>query len=240
MAFFGDKYGEKVRVVEVGCSTDTQTCFSKEVCGGTHLRNTGQMGLFLVTSEGSIGSGIRRIEALTGEAAQTKMWELREQAESLARDLEVSPNELSGKIQSLVTTMNSDIKRISELERTLALKEAEELISMVKEVNNIRVLAARILTIPPETLREIGDYLKQKIGTGVILLGTVFNDRPSLVAVVTSDLVENGYDARVLVRKAAEIIGGGGGGRPDLAQAGGKLPEKIDLAIDSIYSSVQF
>ncbi|MQF83164.1 hypothetical protein FIM02_03260, partial [SAR202 cluster bacterium AD-802-E10_MRT_200m] len=190
LAFFGDKYGEQVRVVEVGCSTDNQECFSKEVCGGTHLQHTGQMGLFLITSEGSIGSGIRRIEALTGLAAQNKIWEIREQAESLAKDLEVSPSELSEKVQSLVTNLNSDIRRISELERNLALKEAEGLISAVQKVDGITILAARIMTTPPETLRGIGDYLKLKLGSGVILLGSVFNNRPNLVAVVTSDLVE--------------------------------------------------
>ena len=235
LAFFGDKYGERVRVVEMGCDGDevapAEVCFSKEVCGGTHLGRTGEVGLFLITSEGSIGSGLRRIEALTGRGAEQATRGSLESLESLGRTLETSPGDLQNRVQGLLDELEQEQKRIAALERELALREAEGLLAKVVEVDGLRVLSARVTAASADTLREVGDYLKNKMGSGVVVLGAVLNDRPTLIAMITPDLVQKGLDARAVVKEAAQVIEGGGGGRPEMAQAGGRRAEKLEEAL---------
>ena len=235
LAFFGDKYGERVRVVEMGCdggeAAPAEVCFSKEVCGGTHLGRTGQVGLFLITSEGSIGSGLRRIEALTGRGAEQATRGSLESLESLGRTLETSPGDLQSRVQGLLDELEQEQKRVAALERELALREAEGLLAKVVEVDGLRVLSARVTAASADTLREVGDYLKNKMGSGVVVLGAVLNDRPTLIAMITPDLVQKGLDARAVVKEAAQVIEGGGGGRPEMAQAGGRRAEKLEEAL---------
>ena len=235
LAFFGDKYGEQVRIVEMGCdgdgSADGAACFSVEVCGGTHLARTGEVGLFLITAEGSIGSGLRRIEALTGRAAEAAARHDRERLEALARRLETAPVDLETRVADLMDELEQGRRRAASLERDLARREAEGLLAQAVEVNGVRVLAARVTAASAEAMRDVGDYLKAKMGSGLVVLGAVLGERPVLVAMATPDLVEQGVDAAAIAREAAAIMGGGGGGSAATAQAGGRRPEKLDDAL---------
>ena len=243
LAFFGDKYGEQVRVVEMGCdgddSAEATACFSVEVCGGTHLARTGEVGLFLITAEGSIGSGLRRIEALTGRAAEAAARHDRERLESLARRLETAPSDLETRVAGLMDELDQERRRAVNLERDLARREAEGLLAHAVEVDGARVLAARVTAASAEAMRDVGDYLKAKMGSGLIVLGAVLGERPVLVAMATPDLVERGVDAAAIVREAAAVIGGGGGGSAATAQAGGRRPEKLDEALALVPSLVR-
>ncbi len=235
LAFFGDKYGEQVRVVEMGCDGDSSgdgpACFSVEVCGGTHLARTGEVGLFLITAEGSIGSGLRRIEALTGRAAEAAARHDRERLESLARRLDTAPADLETRVADLMEELDQERRRAAGLERDLARREAEGLLAQAVEVNGATVLAARVTAASADAMRDVGDYLKAKMGSGLVVLGAVLGERPVLVAMATPDLVERGVDAAAIARQAAAVMGGGGGGSAATAQAGGRSPEKLDDAL---------
>ena len=233
LAFFGDKYGEQVRVVQMGCdgSDDGPACFSVEVCGGTHLARTGEVGLFLITAEGSIGSGLRRIEAVTGRAAEAAARHDRERLESLARRLDTAPADIETRVADLMDELDQERRRAANLERDLARREAEGLLAHAVEVNGARVLAARVTAASAESMRDVGDYLKAKMGSGLVVLGAVLGERPVLVAMATPDLVDRGVDAAAIARQAAAVMGGGGGGSAATAQAGGRSPEKLDDAL---------
>ncbi|MQG73464.1 MAG: alanine--tRNA ligase [SAR202 cluster bacterium] len=242
LAFFGDKYGEKVRVVEVGCPTvpidSGQPCFSVEVCGGTHLSATGEVGMFMILSEGSIGSGLRRIEALTGLEAERALWEPRERLRKMARGLEAAPSDLEAKVQTLLDDLERERSRSASLESSLALLEADGLLGQTVVIDGVNVLSAKVKSKSANTMREIGDYLKAKLGSGVVALGSIINGRPVLIVMVTADLVEKGFSAVTLIRNIARLIGGGGGGSPSLAQAGGKQAEKLGEALAEVPSLV--
>ena len=233
LAFFGDKYGEHVRVVQMGCdgSDDGPACFSVEVCGGTHLARTGEVGLFLITAEGSIGSGLRRIEAVTGRAAEAAARHDRERLESLARRLDTAPADLETRVADLMDELDQERRRAAGLERDLARREAEGLLAHAVEVNGAQVLAARVTAASAESMRDVGDYLKAKMGSGLVVLGAVLGERPVLVAMATPDLVDRGVDAAAIAKQAAAVMGGGGGGSAATAQAGGRSPEKLDDAL---------
>jgi alanyl-tRNA synthetase len=236
LAFFGDKYGETIRIVRMASNNEP---FSFEVCGGTHLGHTSEVGLFLITSESSIGSGLRRIEALTGSAAQAAARADRNSLEALSKTLEATPAELHGRVETLLKELDQERKRNLELERRMARQAAAELLTKVQKVDGVNVLVARIETSSSETMRDVGDYLRHRLRSGVVVLGALINDRPSLMAMVTPDIVELGLDAVTLVREAGKTIGGGGGGRPELAQAGGNLPGQLDAALLRIPSLVR-
>ena len=236
LAFFGDKYGESVRVVRMASDGDA---FSHEVCGGTHLGHTSEVGLFLITSESSIGSGLRRIEAITGQAAQEAARADRGSLDALAKTLETTPPQLHDRVQALLEELDRERKRATTLERQVARQDAQGLLEQVQEVNGVKVLAARIDASSTEAMRDVGDYLRDKLRTGVVVLGALLNERPSLMAMVTPDLVERGLDAVAIVRDAAKTIDGGGGGRPELAQAGGKRADLLDEALRRVPSLVR-
>ena len=235
LAFFGDKYGKSVRVVRMG----DNGAFSFEVCGGTHLEHTSEVGLFLITGEGSIGSGLRRMEAVTGRAAEELARANRGTLESVARTLETTPVELAKRAAELLEELDAERKRGAALERQLARRESEALLDQVQEVasastgpeRRIKVLTGRVDASSADAVREVGDYLRDKLGSGVVVLGAVLNDRPTMVAMVTPDLVALGVSAVAIVREAAKVIEGGGGGRPELAQAGGKRVDLLDGAL---------
>ena len=235
LAFFGDKYGTSVRVVRMG----DNGAFSFEVCGGTHLEHTSEVGLFLITGEGSIGSGLRRMEAVTGRAAEELARTNRGALESVARTLETTPVELAKRAAELLEELDAERKRVAALERQLARRESEALLDQVREVDSaatgperrIKVLTGRVDASSADAVREVGDYLRDKLGSGVVVLGAVLNDRPTMVAMVTPDLVAQGVSAVAIVREAAKVIEGGGGGRPELAQAGGKRVDLLDDAL---------
>ena len=234
LAFFGDKYGETVRVIDMGLDdpdASNAEPFSREVCGGTHLDRPGEVGLFLITSESSIGSGIRRVEAVTGRAAETMARNNLATLESAAQRLETTPTEVEARIEALKAQLDAERRRAESLERANALAEAGGLVSMAQDVGGVSVVSARVDAPSADVLREMAGHLRDRLGSGVVMLGAVANEKPMLVTMVTPDLVEKGLNAATLVREAAKVVGGGGGGRPDMAQAGGSDPDKLEEAL---------
>lgn len=224
MALFGEKYGDIVRVVKVGD-------YSLELCGGCHVPNTSVIGLFKIVSEGGIGAGTRRIEAVTGEAAYKVLNDQIGILKEAAGKLKTSPREVANRIDSLLTEMKQLQRENESLAAKLGNIEAGSLTSQVKEINGVQLLAARVQASDMNSLRNMADDLKQKLGSAVILLGMTDGSKVNLIAAVTNDLIKQGYQAGKLIKEAAAICGGGGGGRPDMAQAGGKDPSKLDNAL---------
>ena len=227
LAFFGDKYGETVRLVEIANGAR----FSFEVCGGTHVERTGELGAVYVLGESSIGAGMRRIEAVSGRGAERLVRERLSINNAVTSMLQTTPLDLVDRVQLLLDEV-ADLRRRSEqLERRLSLSSAEGLLTKKQEVDGVSVLAARVSVTSSDALREMSDYLRDKLGSGVVVLGTVVGGQPSINVSVTSGLVEDGIDARELAKGMGEVMGGGGGGRPEMAQAGGRDAGKLDQAL---------
>jgi alanyl-tRNA synthetase len=226
MALFGEKYGDRVRVIRIGD-------FSTELCGGTHLDTTGQIGLFKVVSEGAVASGVRRIEAVTGADALRHVGREEAALRESAGLLKIPPLELPRRVQKLIDEQKQLEKQLAQLEARLARSRAEDLVSSAREVAGVPVLAARIDGLDPDGLRSVVDTLRERLGSGVICLGAVVDGKVNLVASVSKDLTGR-FPAGQLVREVAKLVGGGGGGRPDLAQAGGKEPAKLDEALAAV------
>ena len=228
-ALFGEKYGDQVRVVKMGD-------YSLELCGGTHMRSSAEIGLFKITSESSVGSGLRRIEAVTGEGALQYI-EAKEQQLVLLSQLVKSPShELVRKVESIVKSVK-DLEHESEaLKAKLAKFEVENLLSQVKDIKGIKVLAAKASAGDMDSLRGMVDLLRDKMQSGLVFLAASSNGKANLVAAVTKDLATRGLHAGKLIKEVAPIVGGGGGGRPDMAQAGGKDPSRIQEAIEKVYA----
>jgi alanyl-tRNA synthetase len=232
MALFGEKYGDIVRVVRVGD-------YSIELCGGCHVKQTSQIGMFKIVSESGIGSGVRRIEAVTGRHAYAYLEQhvgvLRQAAELVKSNL----FELPKRIEGLLGQLKESARENESLRGRLALIEAQSLTDRVSEVNGVRYLAARVNAGDMDSLRTMADQLKAKLPSAVIVLGAANDDKVNLVASVSQDLVQKGYHAGKLIKEIAAICGGGGGGRPDMAQAGGKDPGKLDEAIGRVGQLLQ-
>ena len=235
LAFFGDKYGDTVRLIEIA----NGATFSFEVCGGTHVGRTGEVGAVYILGESGIGAGMRRIEAISGRAAEKMVWESMGRDARLIERLHTTVPELEERVEGLLGEIESLRRDREALERRMSLQAAEGLLDSREVVDGITVLAARTTASSAESLRETGDWLRDKLGTGVVVLGSVVGGRPLLVAMVTQDLVARGLDAAAIARGAARAIQGGGGGRPDVAQAGGKLPEKLDDALGMVAGLVR-
>jgi alanyl-tRNA synthetase len=226
VALFDEKYGESVRTLRVG-----KPPVSIELCGGTHIHASGQIGLFLIISESSIGSGLRRIEAVTGRGAEKHVLALIAERREMSRLLGASPDDVPEKLKSTLASFEQEKKQRQAVERELAHKVAESLLDGVQNVKDVSLIAARVPPLPAQAMREISDFLREKLKSAIIVLGTVYEERPSFLAVVTQDLVSKGYNAGNIVKKVAEVTGGGGGGRPTMAQAGGKDAGRVDEAI---------
>ena len=227
LAFFGDRYGERVRLIEIA----NGDIFSFEVCGGTHVHDTGEVGSVYILGEASIGAGMRRLEAVSGRAAERLVWERFSREDGLASALNTTPPELGSAVQR-IQDENDDLRRqIAALERQNTLQAAEILLDTRQDINGVSVLAARTEASNADGMREISDWLRDKMGSGIVVLGAVINDRPTISVGITRDLVDGGADAREYARELGRIIGGGGGGRPDMAQAGGRNAENLDDAI---------
>jgi alanyl-tRNA synthetase len=227
MALFGEKYGEIVRVVKVGD-------YSLELCGGCHVPNTSVIGLFKIVSEGGIGAGTRRIEAVTGESAYNSLNEQVSMLKDAAEKLKTNPKDIVTRIDTLLI----ETKHLQRENESLATKvgniEAGNLVSKAKEIDGITVLVARVQEADMNNLRNMADDLKQKLGSVVIVLGSAHEGKVNLIAAVTKDLIEKGYHAGKLIKEVALRCGGSGGGRPDMAQAGGKDPERLDTALQFV------
>ncbi|HSR31990.1 MAG TPA: DHHA1 domain-containing protein, partial [Anaerolineae bacterium] len=236
MALFGEKYGDEVRIIKIGVPEEP---FSQELCGGTHVSQTGEIGMFRIVSEGSVGAGVRRIEAVTGRAAQRLVQERLGVLDAAATHLGGAPEEVERAVLRLLGELHDRQKQITELRRRLARLEFEALLRQVQQVEDVQVLAARVQVADAETLREMSDWLRNRLGSLVIVLGAVIDEKPSFVAAITPDLVERGLKAGTLIKEIARVVGGGGGGKPTLAQAGGRDPNKLDDALALVPATVR-
>ncbi len=235
MALFGEKYGEVVRTIQIG----EPEPFSFELCGGTHVPETADIGPFQIVSEGSVGSGVRRIEALTGRAALDLIQQRLGVLENTSAYLGVAPDEVDRKVLSLLDEAQSAQKEAARLRRQLAQRQFDHLLAEDHVVAGVHVLAANVGEADSDQLREMTDWYRQKVKSGVAVLGSSLGGKPSLVAAVTDDLVKRGLDAVKIVRAIAPVIGGGGGGKPTLAQAGGKDASKLSEALALVAALVE-
>ena len=232
MALFGEKYGEEVRVVSMGD-------FSVELCGGTHVSNTGKIMLFKIVSESGIAAGVRRIEALTGKGVIDYYRQEEKLLNQAAALLKSSPAELSSKIEHLqgeVKTLGSENEA---LKSKLARNALGDVMDQVQEVKGVKLLAAKVDNVDMNKLRELGDQLKEKLGEGVVLLAAVNGDKVNLLSMATDGAQKAGAHAGNLIKSVSAIVGGGGGGRPGMAQAGGKNPAKAQEAVDAAASILE-
>ena len=232
LAFFGDRYGDVVRVVRM--AGEWNDPFSFEVCGGTHVSATGQVGTLLVLGESSIGGGMRRVEALTGRAAEALFVEQSATLDALSNRLQTPVADLEARLDSYMQETDDLRRRLASLERSLLRSEAESLLQRVADVDGVRVVYGRTSAHNADGMREMGDFLRDKLSSCVVTLGGLSDGSPILVTMVTGDLVERGVNAGNIARDAAKLMGGGGGGRPEMAQAGGRQPEKLDDALAAV------
>ena len=236
MALFGEKYGDVVRVIQIG---DDDRTYSRELCGGTHVESTAQIGSLHITGEGSVGAGIRRIEAVTGQMAQQLIQQRLHTLEQTGSLLGVPPEEVFQRVSTLADRLQEDEKRIRELERKLARAEFEGLLAQAHNINGVQVVSLKVDAPDASMLREMGDWFRDRLGSSVVVLGTVIDGKPSLIASVTPDLTKQGLHAGKLVKEVAQVVGGGGGGKPTMAQAGGKDASRLDEALAKVDSLVK-
>ncbi|MBA1336881.1 MAG: Alanyl-tRNA synthetase [Firmicutes bacterium] len=226
-ALFGEKYGERVRVVRMGD-------FSIELCGGTHLTTTATVGPFVVLGESGIAAGIRRIEALTGRKAIEYLVKQGETLERTAQVLKTNPENCPDRARSILDSLKEAEREINNLRHKLAGGEIDRLLNNAAEIKNYKVIAAKVDDMDMDALRNMGDNLRDRIKSGVVVLASEKDGRVSFVAMATKDAVAAGAHAGNLVKQVAGMAGGGGGGRPDMAQAGAKDPSRVEEAIASV------
>lgn len=224
MALFGEKYGNVVRVVKIGD-------YSMELCGGTHLAMTSQAGLLKVLGESGVAAGVRRIEAVTGKAALDYFNEREKLLNDVAGALKTNPQDSLKKVEALMTEIKSNEKEIEQLRNKLVSGAIDEVISRAVDIKGVKVITARFDHLDIEGLRNTGDMLKNKLGTGVIVLGSGYDGKVNFVVTATRDVLDKGVHSGNIIKEVAKIAGGGGGGRPDMAQAGGKDVSKINEAL---------
>jgi alanyl-tRNA synthetase len=230
MALFGEKYGDRVRVVRIGD-------FSTELCGGTHLDQTGQLGFFKVTEEGAVAAGVRRLEAVAGAAATEVVTRQDRVLREIGDILRIAPDDAPARLRKLLDEQRLLEKQIQALEGKLARSKADDLVAGARAVNGVAVVAGRLDGLDAEALRGVVDTIRDRLGSGVVCVGSASDGKVSLVAAVTKDLTKR-VQAGKLIQEVAKVVDGGGGGRPDLAQAGGKDPAKLDQALALVYEIV--
>jgi alanyl-tRNA synthetase len=230
VALFGEKYGDKVRVVSIGS-------FSKELCGGTHVRATGEIGLLKVTAETGIAAGVRRIEAVTGPEAFKIFQAHEKQLAELSSLLKVPVENLETKIEKLLVASRELEKEVSRLTAKLTLSDIDGIIKSARSVGDTKVVVSRVVLDSPKTLRELGDKIRDKLGRGIVVLGGEYQGKAALLAMVSKDLTDR-YKAGNIIKDIAVLVGGKGGGRPDMAQAGGPYPDKLNDALEAAFSII--
>ena len=236
MALFGEKYAENVRTVTIGATEP----ISYELCGGTHVEETADIGLFLITGEGSAAAGIRRIEAVTGRAAyelvQKRFRILRDTAEKLGSSMDEIPSKVEILLEELVTTR----KENHALRQAMVTERFESLLQNTKALNDISYLAVEIPGADVDSLRSLADRFRQRHPHhGVVVLASVLDGKPLIIGSITDDLIKKGFHAGELVKRVAQVVGGGGGGRPNMAQAGGRDAEKLPQALQEVESYIR-
>lgn len=231
VAIFEEKYGEKVRMITIDD-------FSKELCGGVHVQSTGEIGLFKITSETSIAAGMRRIEAVTGEEALKYTQEVEDILDSLQKRLNSPQSELTSQVDKLKASLKEKEKENKSLRQKLAHARYQKDEDQVKKVKGIPVMVQEVKGMSNDELRELADSLKQKLGSGIVVLGTARDQKVFLVTAVTKDLLDR-VKADEFIKKIAPIVEGGGGGRADFAQAGGSKPEKLNQTLQKSYNILE-
>jgi len=229
MALFGEKYGDIVRTITVGGNGDgdASSPYSFELCGGLHVSETGEIGLFRFVSESAVGANTRRVEAVTGRGAYDFVSRRLALLDKLAGRLNAPVSEIEARLEALLEHDRAQERQLEQASRRLARADFEMLLGGVMEVKGARVLAAQVEVADPDRLREMADWFRDRVKSGVAVLGTVKDGKPLIVAAVTEDLIGRGLKAGDIVREVAKVVGGGGGGRADMAQAGGRNPEKL-------------
>lgn len=232
IALFDEKYSDNVRVVKIGE-------FSKELCGGTHVSNAGEIGLFKIVSESGVASGIRRIEAITGINAIKYIDNKNDLLKNIESILKSSDKDIIQKLKLQQNELKEKEKEISALKAKLASSSEDDILKSNFLINNVKVVAASLNDVDAEALRDLADKIRNKMQSGVVVLGSTTKDKVQFVAMATKDVVQNGIHCGKIIKEVASIAGGGGGGRPDMAQAGGRLPEKIEEAIGNVKTIVE-
>jgi alanyl-tRNA synthetase len=227
MAIFEERYGEKVRVVSVGDG------FSMELCGGTHSERTGDIGLFKIISESAVAANVRRIEALTGKAAIEYIQSIDNEIKKAANVLKTLPDQINEKLDQMVTGLKQKEAEIEVLKSKLVSKESGDLLSGMKEINGIKILTRELKDTSPKELRDYVDKIKEKLTSGIIVLGSKNAEKVMLICAVTEDLTEK-FNAGKIIKDLSVIVGGKGGGRPDMAQGGGNDPGKLSQALETV------
>ncbi|MCY4386951.1 MAG: alanine--tRNA ligase [Desulfurellaceae bacterium] len=231
LAFFGEKYGEIVRVLRMGD-------FSTELCGGTHVGRTGDVGLFKFRAETGVASGIRRVEAVTGEGALNWVRQREHVLKDMGRILKGSEEDALERLEKLLSRQHELEKQLDQLQGQLAGSQSDALASQVRQTNGVNVIASRVEGVDQKALREMADTLRDKHQPAVVVLGATNGAKVSLLAAVSKDLVQQ-YHAGKIIKEIAPLVGGGGGGRPDFAQAGGKDPTRLDEALQKVYELIE-
>jgi len=229
-ALFGEKYGQEVRTVIIGKNDER---ISYELCGGTHVDETADIGLFLITSEGSAAAGIRRIEAVTGKAAYELVKHREKLLRQAASELQTGVEEINEKIKSLIADLDTVKKQNQQMKTKVAEADYQSKLASVVLSGTTAIFGAVIAEADADILRQLSDQFRLKYSSSVVLVGCSFDQKPALICSVTDDLVKSGLSAGDIVKVAAALIGGSGGGRPNMAQAGGKDASKLQEAIDA-------
>lgn len=227
-ALFGEKYGDIVRVVKAGE-------FSMEFCGGTHVENTSTIGMFKILSEGGVAAGVRRIEAVTGKGALKHFEEIEDTLKEISNLLKTSSKDTLRRVEILISDLKEKEKEIEKFKSKMAAGAADEIVNSAKEIKKVKVVAAQVES-DVDGMRELGDRLRDKLGDSIVVLASVKDEKITFICMTSKDAIARGAHAGNIVKEVSKIAGGGGGGRPDMAQAGGKNPAKVKEALDSVYT----
>ena len=232
MALFDDKYGDKVRVVSIGE-------FSKELCGGTHVKNAGEIGLFKIVGESGVAAGMRRIEAVTALNAMKYMEEKEKTLKEACNVLKCTEKDILKKIVSQSTEIKEKEKEILELKNKITSGAEGDILNSAKIIKGVKVISYALKDVDGNALRDLADKIRNKMESGVVVLVSNVNEKVNLIAMATKDAVESGVHCGKIIKDVAAIVGGGGGGRPDMAQAGGKNPENVTKAVETTFDIVE-
>ena len=228
MALFEERYGNRVRLVRIGD-------FSQELCGGTHTSRTGDLGFFKILTEGSVASGVRRIEAVTGKEALKSIHQTEERLKALGELLKVGPEDLVPRIEKLLNQQKELERTITRMNKSLlAGGGLETILAGAKVIQGVKVLSSPVSLTEAKELRDMADSLRDRLGSGIVVLGGIKEDKVLLVAVVSKDLTRK-FQAGKLIKRIAKALGGDGGGRPDMAQAGGNRPDLLESTLAQVY-----
>jgi alanyl-tRNA synthetase len=239
LAFFGDKYPEaNVRVVTIPDASSPRGFYSKELCGGTHVKRTGEIGLFKLVTEQSVASGVRRVEAITGVPALEQYQTLKRIVSGVAGQLNVAEDRVEARVAELTEQIAELQKKLRQEQSKSALSQVDDPAGQARSIKDVRVLSARVSGADRESLRQLVDALRQKLGSAVVVLGAADDGKVALISGVTKDLTTRLHAGKI-IQAVAKQVGGSGGGRPDLAEAGGKDANALDTAISGVYQIVE-